>query len=65
MLANLAGYLGNHVTGWLRSHGSGESTCLLFLAVCYLLGGVMICFVDVKAKSITSVHTPAFQGAKS
>jgi ACS family tartrate transporter-like MFS transporter len=65
MLANLAGYLGNHVTGWLRGHGSGESTCLLFLAACYFLGGVLISFVDVKTKSAATVHTPVFQGAKS
>ena len=65
MLANLAGYLGNHVTGWLRSYGSGESTCLLVLAACYFLGGVLISFVDVKGKSAASVHTPALQRAKS
>jgi len=64
MLANLAGYLGNHLTGWLRSHGSGESTCLLFLAACYFLGGVLISFVDVKGKGAANVHTPALQRAK-
>ena len=65
MLANLAGYLGNHINGWLHSRLTSESTCLLFLAACYFLGGVLISFVDVKTKSVTSVHAPAFQGAKS
>lgn len=59
MLANLAGYLGNHLNGWLHSRLMSESTCLLFLAACYFLGGVLISFVDVKTKSATSVPTPA------
>ena len=42
MCANLAGYLGNHTTGWLRGHGFGDSVCLLFFAACYLLGGVLV-----------------------
>lgn len=50
MAANLAGYLGNHFNGWLRTHGAGESVCLLFLAACYLLGGVAISFVNVPKK---------------
>jgi ACS family tartrate transporter-like MFS transporter len=50
MAANLAGYLGNHVMGWLRSHGAGESTCLLFLAACYLIGGVLVSFVPVRSR---------------
>ena len=45
MCANLAGYLGNHINGWLRGHQASESTCLLFLAGCYLLGGILISFV--------------------
>lgn len=47
MCANLAGYLGNHFTGWLRSHHATESTCLLFLAGCYLVGGVLVSFVKI------------------
>jgi ACS family tartrate transporter-like MFS transporter len=42
MAANLAGYLGNHVTGWLRSHGYSESVCLLFLAICFAAGGLLL-----------------------
>ena len=45
MCANLAGYLGNHVTGWLRGHHAGETTCLLFLSGCYLLGGIFVSLV--------------------
>ena len=51
MGANLAGYLGNHVTGWLRSHGYGETTCLLFLATCFILGGAIVSQLRVKPKS--------------
>lgn len=47
MCANLAGYLGNHATGWLRSKGVPEGTLLLLLAGCYLIGGVLISFVKV------------------
>jgi ACS family tartrate transporter-like MFS transporter len=47
MCANLAGYFGNHFTGWLHSHNARESTCLLFLAACYLLGGMFVSFVNV------------------
>ena len=65
MLANLAGYLGNHINGWLHSRLTSESTCLLFLAACYFLGGVLISFVDVKKKSVTSVATPAPQEANA
>lgn len=48
MCANLAGYLGNHVNGWLRTNNASESTCLLFLAACYFLGGVFVSFVSVQ-----------------
>lgn len=51
MGANLAGYLGNHVTGWLRSEGYGETQCLLFLAVCFVTGGSIIAFLRLKPKS--------------
>lgn len=64
MCANLAGYLGNHINGWLRSHGATENTCLLFLAACYFLGGVFISFVSVTpthgaAPTSTPVPCPA------
>lgn len=49
MCANLAGYLGNHVNGWLRSHHASERTCLLFLAACYFLGAILVSFVRVPA----------------
>ncbi len=51
MGANLAGYLGNHVTGWLRSEGYGETTCLRFLATCFIAGGCIIAFLRLKPKS--------------
>jgi ACS family tartrate transporter-like MFS transporter len=47
MCANLAGFLGNHQVGWLKGHGFSDRVCLLFLAGCYLLGGVLISLVRV------------------
>jgi len=48
MLANLAGYLGNHYVGWLKAHHFRDQACLLFLAGCYLLGGALVAFVRTK-----------------
>lgn len=51
MAANLAGYLGNYNIGWLRTHGYSERACLVLLAGCYLLGGVLVSFVrEMRAK---------------
>ncbi|MDX1979757.1 MAG: MFS transporter [Bryobacteraceae bacterium] len=47
IFANLAGYLGNHLIGWMRYQGAGDSACLFFLACCYLLGGLIVSFVKV------------------
>lgn len=47
MCANLAGYVGNHATGWLRHNGFTDSHCLVFLAVCFMLGGVFVSLVRV------------------
>lgn len=52
MGANIAGYLGNHATGWLRSHGYGETECLLFLAACFIAGGVILSFLRLKPRSL-------------
>jgi hypothetical protein len=43
----LAGYLGNHLFGWLRSRGMTDSTGLLFLAGCYFVGGAIVSRVRV------------------
>jgi ACS family tartrate transporter-like MFS transporter len=59
MCANLAGYLGNHATGWLKSRGFSESACLLFLAVCYLVGGVLVSFVNVSRRPAAASETNA------
>lgn len=50
MGANLAGYLGNHATGWLRAHAYGETECLLFLSACFISGGIIISFLRIKSK---------------
>jgi ACS family tartrate transporter-like MFS transporter len=52
MGANIAGYLGNHATGWLRAHGYGETGCLLFLSACFIVGGCVISFLRLKLKSL-------------
>ena len=58
MCANLAGYFGNHFNGWLRSHHATESTCLLYLAACYLLGGVVVSFVKVERTIASAPSMP-------
>jgi len=59
MCANLAGYFGNHFNGWLRHRHASESTCLLFLAACYFMGGVFITFVNAREKNATKIETPS------
>jgi ACS family tartrate transporter-like MFS transporter len=51
MGANLAGYVGNHMNGWLRQHGATESTCLLFLGACSAVGGMLVSLVKVPNSS--------------
>jgi len=48
MFANLAGYFGNHLIGWIKVRGASDSDCLFFLAAWYLLGGAIVSFVRVK-----------------
>ena len=47
IFANLAGYLGNHVFGYLRARGMTDSMGLLLLAGCYLVGGAIVSRVRV------------------
>ena len=65
MLANLAGYFGNHFHGWLRSHDASESTCLLFLAACYFIGGVLVSFVQVQEKTAPDLAAVALAASKA
>ena len=46
--ANLAGYFGNHLIGWIKVRGATDSQCLFLLATWYLLGGAIISLVRVK-----------------
>lgn len=48
IFANLAGYLGNHVFGWMKHNGFTDSTCMFLLAGCYFLGGAIISMVRVQ-----------------
>jgi len=52
MLANLAGYLGNHTVGWLKGHGFGDLNCRIFLGSCYLIGAVFVALVRVPARNV-------------
>jgi ACS family tartrate transporter-like MFS transporter len=58
MFANLAGYVGNHVTGWMKSNGSGDRSVLLFLASSYLVGAIIISFVKLNRPAPTESVTP-------
>jgi ACS family tartrate transporter-like MFS transporter len=51
MCANLAGYLGNHATGWMRTQGASNTTVLLFLATTYLLAAIIISFLKMNPPS--------------
>jgi len=51
IFANLAGYLGNHLFGWLKHQGVGDGTLLLSLSSCYLLGGAIVSLVKVPGKA--------------
>ena len=55
MCANLAGWLGNYQMGWLRSHGYSDSSCLFFLASCYLVGAILVSFVKIQKPTLTEV----------
>jgi ACS family tartrate transporter-like MFS transporter len=48
IFANLAGYFGNHLVGWLKDRGASDSTCLFLLAGWYLLGGAIISLVRTR-----------------
>ena len=48
IFANLAGYFGNHLIGWIKVHGATDSTCLFVLAGWYLAGALIVSFVRVK-----------------
>ena len=48
IFANLAGYFGNHLIGWIKVRGATDSDCLFILAAWYLAGGLIVSFVRVK-----------------
>jgi ACS family tartrate transporter-like MFS transporter len=48
IFANLAGYFGNHLLGWMKDRGATDRACLFFLAACYLLGGGIVSLVKTK-----------------
>ncbi len=55
IFANLAGYFGNHLIGWIKVHGATDRDCLFFLASWYLLGGLIVSFVQTKPHDPSSL----------
>lgn len=51
IFANLAGYFGNHLMGWIKDRGATDSNCLFLLALCYMLGGLIVSFVRARPKA--------------
>ncbi len=49
--ANLAGYFGNHIMGWLRERDFSESVCLMFLASCYFVGSIFVSLLKLTTKN--------------
>ncbi|HEU0122715.1 MAG TPA: MFS transporter [Bryobacteraceae bacterium] len=47
IFANIAGYFGNHLFGWMKQRGATDSHCLYFLAACYLAGAAIVATVPV------------------
>ena len=63
MYANLSGSLANPTTGWLRSPGLGDGACLLFFAACYVLGGVVMSFVNIPGGAAVPLAPPQSQAS--
>lgn len=49
MAANAAGGLGSPIVGQMKEHGLSDRACLLFLAACYVVGGIIIAMLRVPA----------------
>ena len=47
MFGNIPGYIANHAMGELKHAGFSDGTCMLFLASGFLLGGLLVSFVNV------------------
>jgi ACS family tartrate transporter-like MFS transporter len=54
IFANLAGYFGNHLIGWLKDQGANDNACLFLLAGWYLLGGAVVSLVRAKPEVETA-----------
>ena len=48
MCANIAGLVGSPIVGEMKGAGMSERACLLFLAMCYLTGGMVIAMLRVR-----------------
>jgi hypothetical protein len=47
MCANLAGLIGNPIVGEMKKAGLDDRACLLFLAGCYVAGGMVIALLRI------------------
>ena len=47
MSANFAGLVGSPIVGTMKRFGASDPICLLFLACCYIVGGVVIAFLRI------------------
>jgi len=53
MCANLAGLIGSPIVGQMKAAGFDDRACLLFLAACYALGGVIVGLLPVPRRNQT------------
>jgi ACS family tartrate transporter-like MFS transporter len=49
--ANVSGLIGSPIVGTMKTHGFSNEACLIFLAGCYVLGGIIVAFVYVPPKT--------------
>jgi MFS transporter, ACS family, tartrate transporter len=57
--ANLSGLIGSPIVGSMKDHGLSDSACLVFLACCYILGGVIVSIVSVPKIKIHETRGPS------
>jgi len=65
IFANLAGYCGNHLIGWMRDRGATDSTCLFFLAGCYVAGGMIVSQVRAASPEPAKVKSNELENVRS
>jgi ACS family tartrate transporter-like MFS transporter len=51
MCANTAGFIGSPTVGEMKTAGYDDRACLLFLAVCFCIGGVFVGLIRVRRET--------------